>query len=268
MREVLFAWRVSAYVHVGVLGSLYIATLGFWRPFTPPEALATAEGRAVIELTASMPSVKELNPDKESKIVVESTPPVPEKPRPLEPTKVELNKQPAEAPAPRLKEIPLVVEAELAAVTPVDLNAKRPDKLDVPETRDSPATQTAKVREPPKPLTEHATGIRPRFTAPSSISSRAIEGADVDNPPQMLVNPTPPFPDGAIAAGRQGLVWLLVNVNPQGTVATIRVQTSSGYPDLDQSALTTVRRWRFKPAQREGENVACDVAVPIRFTIR
>ena len=61
---------------------------------------------------------------------------------------------------------------------------------------------------------------------------------------------------------------MLVSVNTQGTVSDIRVRTSSGYSDLDQSALTTVRRWRFRPAQREGMNVGCDVAVPIRFTIR
>jgi len=60
MREVSFAWCVSAFLHVAVLGSLYVASLTVWQEFRPPEALATAEGRAVIELNASMASIKEL----------------------------------------------------------------------------------------------------------------------------------------------------------------------------------------------------------------
>ena len=66
--------------------------------------------------------------------------------------------------------------------------------------------KTAQKQEPPKPLTEH-NKEKAEVTAPSSVASRAVEGTDVDQLPQMLVNPTPPFPDGAISAGRQGLVW-------------------------------------------------------------
>jgi protein TonB len=266
MREVFFAWRVSAYVHVGILGSLYVATLGFWRPFILPEALATAEGRAVIELNASMPSIKELDPDKETEAIVESAPREPVEPPLLEPTKFEMKKEPSEAPAPRVKEIPLVRETELAAIKAVDFPTEKPEKSETVESKVAPAVKPV-PREPPKPLTEHAKELA-EVTAPASVASRAVEGTDVDQPPQMLVNPTPQFPDGAVAAGRQGVVWLFVSVNAQGTVAAVRVQTSSGFADLDRSALNTIRRWRFKPAQRDGMNVGCDVQVPIRFTIR
>jgi len=159
-----------------------------------------------------------------------------------------------------------VQETELAAITPTELPTEKPETAEMPEAKTAPAEKPA-PREPPKPVTEHAKEYA-EVTAPASVSSRAIEGTEVDQPPQMLVNPTPPFPDGAISAGRHGLVWLLVSVNAQGTVGAIRVRTSSGYSDLDQSALTTVRRWRFRPAQRDGKHVGCDVAVPIRFTIR
>lgn len=267
MREVSFAWCVSAFLHVAVLGTLYYTSSAIMRDFTPPEALKTAEGRATIELAASSPSVQEFDPDKNAVVIVESAVPQPEKPRPLEPTKIEIKKQPAEAPAPRIKANPRIAPMELAAVTPVDLETKKADKSDVPEARESPTTQTAQIREPPKPLTKH-NKERAEVTSPASIASQAIEGTDVDRPPQMLVNPTPPFPDGAIAGGRQGLVWLLVSVTPQGTVGAISVRNSSGYSDLDQSALTTVRRWRFRPATRHGISVGCDVMVPIRFTIR
>lgn len=61
---------------------------------------------------------------------------------------------------------------------------------------------------------------------------------------------------------------MLVEVNPDGRVADVRVHQSSGYRVLDDAALRAVRRWRFAAAQRGGVPVAAEVLAPVRFSTR
>jgi protein TonB len=81
-------------------------------------------------------------------------------------------------------------------------------------------------------------------------------------------NPLPPYPLVARRLGMEGVVLLDVVVAPDGHASDVRVSRTSGFPALDQSALTTVReRWRFVPARRDGVPVESRVTVPIRFRL-
>jgi protein TonB len=52
-------------------------------------------------------------------------------------------------------------------------------------------------------------------------------------------------------------------------VENVQVVRSAGYPDLDESAMEAVRRWRFEPARRNGEAVAEDaVLLPVVFQLQ
>jgi protein TonB len=51
-------------------------------------------------------------------------------------------------------------------------------------------------------------------------------------------------------------------------VKTLRVAESSGYDPFDDSALATVRKWRFTPARRGDKAVPYTIRVPVRFAIR
>lgn len=67
-----------------------------------------------------------------------------------------------------------------------------------------------------------------------------------------LKNPKPPYPLTSRRMGEQGQVRLHVLITPLGNVSEVRVQNSSGFPRLDQSALDTVlRKWRFSAPSRE-----------------
>lgn len=60
---------------------------------------------------------------------------------------------------------------------------------------------------------------------------------------------------------------LAVVVSADGRVKEVGIVRSSGFRILDESARSTVFRWRFQPAQREGERVESSVEVPIRFVL-
>jgi protein TonB len=67
--------------------------------------------------------------------------------------------------------------------------------------------------------------------------------------------------------GYEGTVLLNVRVNPNGLVEDVKIAVSSGHSLLDQSALLSVKTWRFKPARRGDQPVAAWVRVPVRYTL-
>jgi len=82
-----------------------------------------------------------------------------------------------------------------------------------------------------------------------------------------LNNPKPPYPLAARRQGAEGRVVLRAQVLEDGRCAEARIVRSSGHALLDESALATVRRWRFVPATRAGTPVASWVEVPIAFRL-
>ena len=69
-------------------------------------------------------------------------------------------------------------------------------------------------------------------------------------------NPRPPYPEVAQRLGEQGAVRIDVFVGAEGRVLDVRLMQSSGSAVLDETALRTVRRWRFRPATVDGKPVA------------
>ena len=65
-------------------------------------------------------------------------------------------------------------------------------------------------------------------------------------------NPAPPYPPAARRLGQEGIVLLRIAVTSGGRPTEVAIQRSSGYPLLDESALKTVREWRFQPVRVAG----------------
>jgi protein TonB len=82
------------------------------------------------------------------------------------------------------------------------------------------------------------------------------------------LNPTPPYPYEARIAGMEGIVYIRVRIAADGTVKSARIDTSSGWTILDESALTTIQYWRFEPARRSGFAVECELRIPFDFHMR
>lgn len=139
--------------------------------------------------------------------------------------------------------------------------------------------------EPVETLRSPETSIAPQPIQPASVpsavkgdGSSAIAGKDVTTfqsaggaitqaRPNYLKNPAPAYPRQAREKGWEGLVVLHVTVDVSGRPVDIEKETSSGYEILDESALKTVRSWRFLPARLAGVAVRSSVRVPIRFEL-
>lgn len=83
--------------------------------------------------------------------------------------------------------------------------------------------------------------------------------------PEPLNAPSPRYPPEALRMGIGGTVRVRVVVAADGSAERQELAEASGNRFLDRAALETVRRWRFRPATRNGQPVAAEVVVPIVF---
>ncbi len=84
-----------------------------------------------------------------------------------------------------------------------------------------------------------------------ALLRQVIANAEPNGPAEALYTLLPKVP---LVVERSGLV-LAYDVNPQGRVTNIRVLTSSGSPQWEGKVREAMRRWRFKPAMKDGQPV-------------
>jgi len=77
----------------------------------------------------------------------------------------------------------------------------------------------------------------------------------------------PIYPESLKAKKIESIVTLQTVVDETGRVAQAEVTGSTGYPEMDQSALDAVKTWTFKPATLHGKPVAVYYTMKIRFTL-
>jgi protein TonB len=63
----------------------------------------------------------------------------------------------------------------------------------------------------------------------------------------------------------QGTVVLDANISKEGTVESLKVV--SGHPLLIQSAIETAKQLRYKPYLQNGQPVAFNTRIAVRFTL-
>lgn len=79
--------------------------------------------------------------------------------------------------------------------------------------------------------------------------------------PVVISAPDPNYPLGSEI---EGTVVLSIVVGTDGLVHDVRVVRSLA-PDFDANAAAAVKKWKFKPAQKAGKNVAVEVNVEVSF---
>lgn len=93
-----------------------------------------------------------------------------------------------------------------------------------------------------------------------------VSSAPRVSPKPRASNPRPEYPPASQRLREEGKVLLALYVDVDGRVKDGKVEKSSGYPLLDDSALqTALRSWRFTPGQAEGKPVAMWHKVIVTF---
>jgi protein TonB len=82
-----------------------------------------------------------------------------------------------------------------------------------------------------------------------------------------LVQPVLTFPPGSEDLGESGSVTVRVLVDEKGVPTKVERVKSSGYPRLDQQAVSVIRRARFVPHQVQGEARAAWATVTLNFNL-
>ncbi len=91
-------------------------------------------------------------------------------------------------------------------------------------------------------------------------------GADGVTPPRGIYTPSPEYSEQASKMGHGGTCLLELVVDAKGMPRNITVKKSLGM-GLDEKSIETVRRWRFKPAMKDGVPVAVQINVELTFHI-
>jgi TonB family protein len=100
-----------------------------------------------------------------------------------------------------------------------------------------------------------------------ALSQAAMESPEGTLPPRIMESTPAPYPESARARGIEGSVVLMVLVRRDGSVGAASV--SRGLDEtLDESALRTVKRWKFLPAIRHGRTVEVVLEVEVEFRSR
>ena len=83
-------------------------------------------------------------------------------------------------------------------------------------------------------------------------------------PPKAIATPDPKYPDLPQDADPRGIVVLLIGVNTKGHVGPVHVLRSDE-PVFEKSAVETVKKWKFKPAEKNGHPVPVQITVEMKF---
>jgi protein TonB len=76
---------------------------------------------------------------------------------------------------------------------------------------------------------------------------------------------SPDFPSDLHDKGISGIVMVNVLVDEQGNPRDLKVARSTN-SEFEEPALEALKKWKFKPAERDGSIVALRVVIPIRFS--
>jgi protein TonB len=203
---------------------------------TPPQVEPLPATASFTTASASTPVTQELNERSATDQEPESTDTVPSTPesRPVttpEPTPTP--PQPAPKPAP-----------------------PQPPPQRTPKPAPQPQPTTAKQAQSQQP---------PLATQPIAVAAAPMATPDVG--PKPTSSPKPPYPPSAFKAKQEGKVVLELEVLEDGAVGQVRLAQSSTVESLDESALTTVKKWKYSPAQKGGQIVKQWIRVSILFEV-
>lgn len=132
-----------------------------------------------------------------------------------------------------------------------------------------PDLESPPVETPPMENTIPEPEIVSDEPAPAAITAEASPAPPVAETANMKVNRRvdPVYPAGARRDGEEGTGLFRVLVDERGRPIDVQVLKSSGFPRLDEAALTAIRKWSFSPAIQSGTAVKSWTRVSVAFRL-
>lgn len=127
-----------------------------------------------------------------------------------------------------------------------------------------PQLQQLNVEVQDTPPPEVDVPVDTTVAPPDATPNDAISDANL----QVTRRVEPNYPPASRRAGEQGTAVFSVLVDASGHPQDVKVQSSSGFARLDQSAMEAIRRWMFNPAVRGSQKVAAWTSVRVKFQLQ
>jgi protein TonB len=104
------------------------------------------------------------------------------------------------------------------------------------------------------------------MTSVDAAAADAFDAADLQKRPEAVSQVVPAYPPELRKAKIEGLVTLVFVLGEDGRVEDPRVENSSR-PEFEKPALDAIRKWRFRPGEKDGQPVRTYIRYPIRFRV-
>ena len=264
-RFLLIALGLSVAVHIAAALLIALLPRVLQRPPVAREA-GTVELLMVEHKGAQPSAAPQPVPDQAARS--QSRPPAVD--QPAQPPAV---KQAAEPPKPPIK-TPGPAREAAGTMMPLspDVAAPKPAEPRSPKPTEAAAAQTKPAETAPARTRPAETAAAQPRQAPvfdlagtESDSNAVALGSNIvpASPDNRFRNRPPIYPPEAEISGEHGAVLVVIHVSETGIASGVDVAQSSGVEVLDRAAVDAVRKWRFRPALRQGRAVPFDM--PFRF---
>lgn len=132
-----------------------------------------------------------------------------------------------------------------------------------PKVDSTPAVTAPTPKPTPEPITKPVPE-KPAQPAPEVKAPRVPVLTEV----AATFNPSPTIPDDLRAEALHTTVSAQFIVSAAGVPEAVQIVRSSGNDELDRLALETAKKWRFKPATRDGQPIESKVILHIEFEVQ
>jgi protein TonB len=184
--------------------------------------------------------------------------------------KVRIMKYSDLGPPPSLTTAPLPPAIGVAAIARPTVGVPVP----VPDAEVSPEQTLASQAEmsaTPSPATEdlgQADGLQVQEDIVIEDEEPGMdEFIPVEKPPQIIKKVVPVYPEMAVRAGLEGVVWVKILVDKEGKPTKVVVIKSSAEM-FDQAAMDAAKGFLFTPAVMNNGPVKVWVSIPFRFQLK
>lgn len=189
--------------------------------------------------------------------------------------KLEEERKAKEAEAAKLKEQAAAPVEPPPAANPPAADATKTASGTVPPAANTTPPANTDSQQPPaqenpaqaQPTPAQAQPVAP--AAPTIKEGDLVElGPDVMKP-EVVSKQNPSYPAVASAKKIEGTVILSLLINERGDVSDVKVlRQAGGTSGLNEAAVSAVRKWKFRPAVKDGKRVKVWMTYPIVFRLQ